>query len=281
MDNTKLKERIKSEQKKISDNLANIKHRIVVFSGKGGVGKTTVSVNLAYGLYINGYKIGILDADVTGPNVPKMLGLTGLASLQTSNNDQMIPNVCNGIKVISLANLITPGQPVIWRGPMRSKLINQFLADVDWGQLDYLVADLPPGTGDEILTITQNMHPDMAIVVTTPQEISLIDSRRAVEMAKKMEISNISIVENMSGLKCPKCGQRIDLFGVGGGQKQADQLGVPFLGTLPINIETRRLADEGKPILLEDINADISLAVMDVVKKIDNVFDVETVSSIA
>jgi len=281
MDNTKLKERIKSEQKKISDNLANIKHRIVVFSGKGGVGKTTVSVNLAYGLYINGYKIGILDADVTGPNVPKMLGLTGLASLQTSNNDQMIPNVCNGIKVISLANLITPGQPVIWRGPMRSKLINQFLADVDWGQLDYLVADLPPGTGDEILTITQNMHPDMAIVVTTPQEISLIDSRRAVEMAKKMEISNISIVENMSGLKCPKCGHRIDLFGVGGGQKQADQLGVPFLGTLPINIETRRLADEGKPILLEDINADISLAVMDVVKKIDNVFDVETVSSIA
>jgi len=281
MDSTKLKERIKSEQKKISDNLANIKHRIVVFSGKGGVGKTTVSVNLAYGLYINGYKIGILDADVTGPNVPKMLGLTGLASLQTSNNDQMIPNVCNGIKVISLANLITPGQPVIWRGPMRSKLINQFLADVDWGQLDYLVADLPPGTGDEILTITQNMHPDMAIVVTTPQEISLIDSRRAVEMAKKMEISNIGIIENMSGLKCPKCGHRIDLFGVGGGQKQADQLGVPFLGTLPINIETRRLADEGKPILLEDINADISLAVMDVVKKIDNVFDVETVSSIA
>jgi len=281
MDNNKLKERIKSEQKKISENLIDIKHRIVVFSGKGGVGKTTVSVNLAYGLYINGYKIGILDADVTGPNVPKMLGLTGLASLQTSNNDQMIPNVCNGIKVISLANLITPGQPVIWRGPMRSKLINQFLADVDWGQLDYLVADLPPGTGDEILTITQNMHPDMAIVVTTPQEVSLIDSRRAVEMAKKMEISNIGIVENMSGLKCPKCGHRIDLFGVGGGQKQADQLGVSFLGTLPINIETRRLADEGKPILLEDINADISLAVMDIVKKIDKVFDVETVSSIA
>ena len=144
--------------------------------------------------------------------------------------------------------------------------------------MDYLVADLPPGTGDEILTMTQNMHPDMAIIVTTPQEVSLIDSLRAINMAKKMEIPNIGIIENMSGLKCPECGHQIELFGVGGGQKQADELGVPFLGALPINLKTRKLADEGKPILLEDINADISLAIMDIVKKTDNILEDKSVS---
>lgn len=271
------KEQIKAENKKISDNLINIKHRIVVFSGKGGVGKTTVSVNLAYGLYISGNGVGILDADVTGPNVPKMLGMK--SSLPVLNG-RIIPMESKGIKFVSIANMISPDQPVIWRGPMRSKLLNQFLSDVEWGQLDYLVADLPPGTGDEILTMTQNMHPDLAIIVTTPQEVSLIDSRRAVSMARKMEIENIAIIENMSGLICPKCGYLIDLFGIGGGERQAEEMNVMFLGALPINIKARRLADEGKSIIIEDKKADISIATLDVVKKIKKIFKNESEKSI-
>jgi Mrp family chromosome partitioning ATPase len=273
MNSDKVNEQIKSEQNKIADNLANIKHRIVVFSGKGGVGKTTVSVNLAFGLYVNGFKVGILDADVTGPNVPKMIGLTGMAGQPTSNHNQIIPIECKGIKAISVANLITPDQPVIWRGPMRSKLLNQFLSDVDWGTLDYLVADLPPGTGDEILTMTQNMHPNMAIIVTTPQEVSLIDSLRAVNMAKKMDIPHIALIENMSGLNCPNCNHFFDLFGMGGGQRQAKELGITFLGKLPINLETRKLADNGKPIILENVKADISISIMEIIKNIDKILN--------
>ena len=138
-----------------------------------------------------------------------------------------------GVKVISLANFVPSDQPVIWRGPMRSKLLNQFLGDVEWGELDYLIADLPPGTGDEILTMTQEMEPDLAIIVTTPQELSLIDSSKAVNMAKKMEIPNIGIIENMSGFVCPKCGYKIDLFGKGGGEKQAKEMDVYFLVLCP------------------------------------------------
>jgi ATP-binding protein involved in chromosome partitioning len=162
---------------------------------------------------------------------------------------------------------------------MRSKLITQFLGDVDWGKLDYLVADLPPGTGDEIMTITQQMKPDMAIIVTTPQELSLIDSVRAINMAKDIKIPNIALIENMSGLKCPDCGHHINLFGAGGGKNQAKKLGVTFLGTLPINIKNRILADKGKSIILEDKEADISIATMEIVKKIDKILNNEAVDS--
>ena len=155
---------------------------------------------------------------------------------------------------------------------MRSKLLNQFLGDVEWGELDYLIADLPPGTGDEILTMTQKMEPDLAIIVTTPQELSLIDSKKAVNMAKKMEIPNIGIIENMSGFVCPKCGHEIDLYGKGGGKKQAKEMGVPFLGALPLNIETIAMADNGKPIIIEKSGADISIAMMDIIGRIQNIF---------
>jgi len=261
------KKQIELENKKIADNLQHIKHRIVVFSGKGGVGKTTVSVNLAYGLHLHGNKIGILDADVTGPNVPKMIGVQD--KLHVSENN-IIPQECNGVKVVSMANLMSPDQAVIWRGPMRSKLLNQFLGDVEWGNLDYLVADLPPGTGDEILTITQNMKPDMAIIVTTPQEVSLIDSARAISMAKKMNIPKITLIENMSGLICPKCGHRIELFGIGGGKSQAEEMNIAFLGAIPINLEARKLADEGKPIVIENKEADISITIFHIVRKIED-----------
>lgn len=265
----KQKRQMEIENKKISSTMHKIKHRIVVFSGKGGVGKTTVSVNLAFGLNLFGKETGILDADVTGPNVPKMLGL--IKGLAASNN-HIYPIKHLGIKVISLANLLPSGQPVIWRGPMRSKLLNQFLGDVEWGKLDYLVADLPPGTGDEILTMTQKMEPDLAIIVTTPQELSLIDSGKAVNMAKKMEIPNIGIIENMSGFLCPKCAYQIDLYGKGGGKKQAREMDVLYLGALPLNIETIALADNGKPIILEKPDADISTAMMNIIGRIQNIY---------
>ena len=262
------KKLVEEQEKRISDNLKDIKHRIVVFSGKGGVGKTTVSVNLAYVLHLKGYKVGLLDADITGPNVVKMVGLKGEPF---SEDGKIIPHEKNGIKIISFASFMPPDQAVIWRGPLRSKAIEQFLGDVKWGKLDFLIADLPPGTGDEVLTIVQKMLPDMAIVVTTPQEVSLIDSRRAINMAKTMKIHDIGVVENMSGLKCPKCGYGIDLFGSGGGEHQANQLGVLFLGKIPINIEARKGADIGRPIVLHNPEADISKSMSAIAKKIENI----------
>jgi len=268
--------KIELETQKITDKIKHIKHRIVVFSGKGGVGKTTVSVNLAYGLHLHGNKTGILDADVTGPNVPKMIGIRD--KLHVVEN-KIIPQECNGVKVVSMANLLLPDQAVIWRGPMRSKLLNQFLGDVEWGNLDYLVADLPPGTGDEILTIAQNMKPDMAIIVTTPQEVSLIDSARAISMAKTMKIPRIAIIENMSGLICPECGHRIELFGIDGGKKQAEETKITFLGAIPINLEMRKLADEGKPVILENKEADISITISRIVREIEDLCNENTKTS--
>jgi len=261
-------EQIDLQDKRITDNLNRINHRVVVFSGKGGVGKTTVSINLAFGLQSLGRKTGILDADVTGPNVPKMLGLQGKCY---AVDDIIVPHVKEGVKVVSLASFVPPDQPVVWRGPMRSKLLNQFLGDVQWSHLDYLVADLPPGTGDEIMTITERMEPDLAIVVTTPQEVSLIDSSRAVTMAREVGIPHIGIIENMSELLCPDCGHPIDLFGKGGGKRQADRLNVQFLGSLPIDIETRKMADIGKPIILENPEAAISLSLSRIVGVIEEI----------
>jgi ATP-binding protein involved in chromosome partitioning len=266
MPSTEQKEQTEIQDKMIADNLRAIKHRIVVFSGKGGVGKTTVSVNLAHGLRLRGYTSGILDADVTGPNVPKMLGLEGQIHVQ---NGRLVPQVKWGVEVVSIANAIPSDQPVIWRGPMRSKLLHQFLADVNWGALDYLVADLPPGTGDEIITMTQKMRPDLAVIVTTPQEMSLIDSGRAINMAKKMGIPEIGVIENMSGLACPECGFQIDLFGSGGGKKQAQEMRVSFLGSLPIDVKARKSADEGKPMIVENAKAGLSPAMLEIISRIE------------
>lgn len=254
------------EEKRIEETVSKIKHRIAVFSGKGGVGKTTVSVNIAYALQSEGYQTGILDADITGPNVAKMLAVEGEIIIFGS---KMFPFEKYGVKMISIASLIKSGQPVVWRGPLRSKMIHQFLADVEWGELDYLIADLPPGTGDEILTVAQQMKPDYAVIVTTPQEVSVIDAERAINMAKKLEISFIGVVENMAGFVCPVCKNKIDLFGSGGGKKLADAYNVPFLGSIPIDIDARILGDSGKPIVLEKPDCEVTNSFKSIVTLIE------------
>ena len=258
------------EEKRIQETISKIKHRIAVFSGKGGVGKTTVSVNLAYSLQMEGDSTGILDADITGPNVAKMLGLNDKVIFL---EDKIIPFEKYGAKVVSVASMVQPGQPIIWRGPMRSKMINQFIADADWGELDYLIADLPPGTGDEILTISQHMKPDYAVIVTTPQEVSVIDAERAINMAKKLEIKNIGIVENMSGFVCPKCSAVVNIFGEGGGRKLAEDFGVDFLGSIPIDIDARIMGDAGKPIVLNKQNCEVTGAFKNIANSINDCLD--------
>lgn len=257
---------IEDEESRIKENVSNIKHRIAVFSGKGGVGKTTMSVNLAYGLSSRGFAAGILDADITGPNVAKMLGVDNEAIVA---GNQIIPFERYGAKIISVAPLIPAGQPVIWRGPMRSKMISQFLADVSWGVLDFLIADLPPGTGDEILTVSAQMKPDCAIIVTTPQEVSTIDAERAINMAKKLGIPYIGVVENMSGFVCPHCNAVLNIFGTGGGEKLAADCDVPFWGSIPIDIDARIAGDNGIPAILEKSNSEVSKAFETIISSIE------------
>jgi len=267
MDDQGKQKAFEEEAKRISETVSRIKHRIAVFSGKGGVGKTTVAVNLAYGFQLKGFSTGILDADITGPNVPKMLGVDDGPMVL---NDQLIPFMKNGVKMISMAGLLKKGQPLIWRGPMRSKVINQFLADVVWEELDYLIADLPPGTGDEILSIAQQMKPDYAVIVTTPQQVSIIDAERAVNMAKELKIPSIGVIENMSTLLCPHCREEIGLFGKGGGQKLAKELNVQFIGSIPFDVDACTLGDTGKPIVLEKPNCEVTNAFKAIVGTIES-----------
>jgi ATP-binding protein involved in chromosome partitioning len=247
--------------------LEQISHKIVIFSGKGGVGKTTVAVNLAYALVANSQKVGLLDADITGPNVPKMVGLNGVPTVDPENKN-INPQEKEGLFIISMAGMIPADAPVIWRGPMRSGAITQFLSDVIWGNLDYLLADLPPGTGDEVLTTAQKMAPDVAIVVTTPQEVAITDCRRAVNMAKKLNIHHIGVVENMAGLVCPHCSKNIDLFGHGGGEKMADDMGAVFLGRIPMDLETRTGGDQGNPVVIGHPDSTVSKAFITIAENI-------------
>jgi len=222
---------------------------IAVGSGKGGVGKTTLAVNLAIVLAKLGHKVGLLDADVYGPNVPLMLGISGQPKI--GGDKRITPLEVHGLKVISVGFLNPGDKPLIWRGPMLHSIIRQFLGSVEWGQLDYLVVDLPPGTGDVSLSLIQTVPLTGAIVVSTPSDVSLQDARKAIEMFRQMKVDVVGMVENMSYFVCPHCHQQTDIFSRGGAEKTASQFEVAYLGAVQLDPELRKAGDSGKPVVLE------------------------------
>lgn len=229
--------------------IAGVRHLIAIGSGKGGVGKTTVAVNLAVSLAAQGHKVGLMDADVYGPNVPRMMGITAAPA---TKGEKLQPLDQYGVKIMSMGFLNPTDRPLVWRGPMLHSVIQQFLHSVDWGELDYLLVDLPPGTGDVQLTLLQSVPISGAIIVTTPSEVSLEDARKAVVMFQQVRVEVLGIVENMSYLVAPKSGERIDVFGCGGGKQTALSMGVPFIGELPLDPEVRLGGDTGRPIAMRN-----------------------------
>jgi ATP-binding protein involved in chromosome partitioning len=232
--------------------LPQVRNTIAVASGKGGVGKSTVAVNIAVSLALDGARVGLLDADIYGPSIPLMMGIHDRPQMV---QQKLLPLEAHGVKVMSIGFLVDPMQAVIWRGPMVSGALKQFMSDVNWGDLDYLVFDLPPGTGDIHLTLVQSIPLSGAVIVTTPQDISLADARKAFAMFEKVRVPVLGIVENMSYHICASCGHREDIFATGGGKKAAEELGVPFLGAIPIYTPIRIGGDVGTPIVVSEPNA--------------------------
>jgi ATP-binding protein involved in chromosome partitioning len=245
------------QQKSLPDRtgIAGVKNIIAVSSGKGGVGKSTVSVNIAVSLAQAGAKVGLIDADIYGPNAPTMLGLTDAkVMVQQGNQGEVLEPAFNyGVKLVSMGFLIDPDQPVVWRGPMLNGIIRQFLYQVNWGDLDYLVVDLPPGTGDAQLTLAQAVPMAGAVIVTTPQTVALLDARRGLRMFQQLQVPILGIVENMSYFVPPDLPDRqYDIFGSGGGEKTAKELGLPLLGCIPLELPVREGGDRGVPIVVND-----------------------------
>jgi ATP-binding protein involved in chromosome partitioning len=260
------------ELQRLKLKMSKIKRKIAIISGKGGVGKSTVTVNLAMAFAMHGYvnRVGILDADITGPCVPKMLGLHG-QRLQGGPAGIFPALGPMGIKVVSMDFLLPSEEaPVIWRGPLKMKAISQFLSDITWGELEFLFIDLPPGTGDEPLSIMQ-LIPEMdgVVIVTIASEVSQIVVKKAVTFSRKLGIPVIGVIENMSGFVCPKCGAEIDIFKVGGGEKIAEDLSVPFLGRIPIDPEICRDCDNGMPFITEHVDSPATNVFMEIVEKIE------------
>jgi len=261
------RKREEHERERLQEKLFHIRHKIMVMSGKGGVGKSTVAVNLAAGLALSDHRVGILDADLHGPDVPRMLGIEGRHL--TGRGSIVDPvEVFRGFKAVSMALLAQdPDKAIIWRGPLKHSAIKAFLGNVNWGDLDFLVVDLPPGTGDEPLSVARLIQEvDGAIVVTTPQDIALLDSRKAVNFSKLIKVPVLGIVENMSGMACPHCGERIDLFKVGGGEKAAKELGVPFLGRIPIDPRVVIKADLGEPFVADPTESAVRTAFLELIQ---------------
>jgi len=270
--NKKHQQAYEEEQQRLKTRMSKIKHKIAVISGKGGVGKSTVTVNLAMAFAMHGYSfdIGILDADITGPCVPKLMGLHG-QRLQTGPPGVFPAIGPLGIKVVSMDFLLPSDEsPVIWRGPLKMKAINQFLSDIVWGELEFLFIDLPPGTGDEPLSIMQ-LIPEMdgVVIVTIPSEVSQIVVKKAVTFSRKLNIPVIGIIENMSGFVCPKCGTETNIFKVGGGQKIAEDLAVPFLGSIPIDPDICQDSDDGMPFIINHAQSHSAEAFRNIVEKIE------------
>lgn len=244
---------------------------IAVGSGKGGVGKTTLAVNLALALAKLGHKVGLLDADVYGPNVPLMLGTS--AQPKVVGDNQILPIEAHGLKVISVGFLNPGDKPLIWRGPMLHSIIKQFLGSVQWGHLDYMVVDLPPGTGDVALSLIQTVPLTGAIVVSTPSDVSLQDARKAIEMFRQMKVDVVGMVENMSYFVCPHCNHEIDIFSRGGVEKTAREFQVAFLGNVPLDPEVRRAGDSGRPSVLEGEGSAQAKALFEFARKVTSRVD--------
>lgn len=238
--------------------LKDVRFKVAVASGKGGVGKSTVAANLALALQRLGYRIGLMDSDIYGPSQQMMMGIDEKPHVNESN--QIVPIERYGVKVMSLGFLMDADQPVIWRGPMVMKAVEQFLQDVAWGKLDFLVIDLPPGTGDAQLTLTQKIHLSGAVIVTTPQDVSLIDARKGLAMFQKVNVPVLGIVENMSYYICPECGHRDEIFKHGGGERTAKQLHVPFLGEIPLDPKVAIGGDAGRPIVAAEPKSPVTEA---------------------
>jgi ATP-binding protein involved in chromosome partitioning len=262
---------IAQQENAIKTSLGKIKHKILVMSGKGGVGKSTVSTNLALGLAKKGYKVGLMDVDIHGPDICRMLNLNDKLQESQTAEGGLVPPMKFGdnLKVISLEYMMEDrDDPIIWRGPLKVQAIRQFVADIDWGNLDYLIIDAPPGTGDEPLTVAQNIKDAHALVVTTPQDVALADVRKSLNFCKHVKMKVIGMVENMSGFICPHCHETVEIFKTGGGEKTAGEFGVNFLGSVPIDPKVVVGGDDGNPYLSSD---DDSPAVKAFSKVIENV----------
>jgi Mrp family chromosome partitioning ATPase len=260
------------QDKKIEERLAQIEHKIMVMSGKGGVGKSTISINIAIGLSLQNFYVDLLDVDLHGPNVPKMLGVER-GQLQRRPDGTVGPVYYSpNLKFMSVEPLLPDkDSAVMWRGPMKMSAIRQFIYDIEWGKLDYLVIDAPPGTGDEQMTVAQMIPETFAVVVTTPQEVALLDVRKSITFCKQVGMPIIGIVENMSGMICPHCGKAIDVFKRGGGEKLSEELGIPFLGKIPVDPRIVTTGDAGKPIMAMYPNSHTAEAFERVVQNVINV----------
>jgi Mrp family chromosome partitioning ATPase len=262
-------EEIEEETRRLRT-LENIKHVIIVISGKGGVGKSTVSANIAETLSMQGYQTGIMDVDITGPNIPKMFHVED-EKLSVDDNRLLVPvDVPPSLKLVSMAFLLpSKDSALTWRGPVRSSAVQQFIEDVNWGPLDYLIIDMPPGTGDEALSIIQLIpKADGTVIVTTPQEVSLLDARKTVTFSSIANIPIIGIVENMSGFVCPHCGEVTNIFKSGGGEDAANQLGIQFLGRIPLEAGVVNSGDKGMPVVITEPDSASAKAFKSVVAKI-------------
>ncbi|MEF8878768.1 MAG: Mrp/NBP35 family ATP-binding protein [Candidatus Thermoplasmatota archaeon] len=263
-----------NQKKKMKINLPNVKHKIVVLSGKGGVGKSTVASNLAVALSQKNYKVGLLDSDMHGPSIPKMLGVEDKKPTGTQKSINPIQTK-DGLKVMSMGFLVqNHDDPVIWRGPMKMGVIRQLLGDVNWGKLDYMIIDLPPGTGDEPLSIAQILENiDGAVVVTTPQDVALVSVRKSINFVKKLNLDILGIVENMSGFTCPHCGEDINIFKTGGGKKAAEDFQIPLLGSIPLDPHIVEAGDTGKTFMLKNRNRETVNSFNKIVENIEKILN--------
>lgn len=246
--------------------LPGVKSIVAVASGKGGVGKSTTSVNLALGLAASGHKVGLLDADIYGPSMPRMMGITGQPNSSDGKNLDALENY--GIKVMSMGFLVEEDTPMIWRGPMVQSALEQMMRDVNWGELDALIIDMPPGTGDAQLTMAQKVPLTGAVIVSTPQDIALLDARRGLNMFRKVDVPVLGLIENMSYFNCPHCGERSDIFSHGGAKSEAERLGMDFLGEIPLHISIRETSDGGNPIVVSEPESEHAKAYCAIASKV-------------